>query len=184
MFANIPGPSVHSSSYDSRAGNSSYPLNSYLPDVSLSLLNMTHPNVPQLGNVQVELTPSMTSYTSSTSYYLTSIGSHFPEYHAPMRSCDGISSMPDPEDVPPLCMDQPLPLDEPMYFNVPSQSHLEEPLPIGGPLPVGEPSGSKSSRKHCQNDIFIYIDPCQKKMRGWVPPEASTSCYHQQTAND
>ncbi|KAG1765285.1 hypothetical protein EV702DRAFT_1051087 [Suillus placidus] len=97
-FANIPGPSVHSSSFDSCVGNPSHPLNPYLPDVSLSLLNTTHPNMAQPGNVQVELTPTMTFYTSSTSHYHRYIASFFPEFNVPILSSDGISTMPDSED--------------------------------------------------------------------------------------
>ncbi|KAG1864351.1 hypothetical protein F4604DRAFT_1683364 [Suillus subluteus] len=74
------------------------------------------------GNVQVESAPTMTPYAASmSSHYYTSISSYFPEFCVPVLSNDGISMMPNSEDVLPLRMGQPLPLNEPLRFDAPSQ---------------------------------------------------------------
>ncbi|KAG1883633.1 hypothetical protein F4604DRAFT_1952669 [Suillus subluteus] len=123
------------------------------------------------GNVQVKSAPTMTPYAASmSSHYHTSISSYFPEFCAPVLSNDGISMMPDSEDVLPLCMGQPLPLNEPLRFDAPSQLHL------GDPLPTGEPTRSQPSRKRHQGALFIPFDPHQKRVRVWVVAEdAATS---------
>ncbi|KAG2136921.1 uncharacterized protein EDB93DRAFT_1106719 [Suillus bovinus] len=94
--------------------------------------------------------PAATASTSSHS-----IASYFPSFYAPFQSADGVSTMPDSEDVMPL--GQPLPVDKPLSFDAPC---LKEPLSTSV-----RPSGS---RKHCQ-DCFIAFDPRHKKIRGWAP---------------
>ncbi|KAG2054236.1 hypothetical protein BDR06DRAFT_971677 [Suillus hirtellus] len=106
---------------------------------------------PNAGNTPVKPGPLMMPHMASMpSQYYASIVSYFPEFYGPILSNDGISMMPDPEDLLPLDIGQPLPINEPLHSNVPSQSHLEHPLP------------AQPSRKHCQG-IFIPFDPCQKQ---------------------
>jgi hypothetical protein len=114
---------------------------------------------------RVESAPGMMSYGASTlSHYHASIASYFPEFYAPLQSADGVSTMPDSEDVMPLHAGQPLPLDQPLCFDAPR---------LGSPLPAGEACRSQPSRKRRQGDLFIPFDPHQKKIRGWAAAKVS-----------
>lgn len=128
---------------------------------------------PNAGNIPVEPGPTMTPHMASMpSHYYASIASYFPEFYAPILSNDGISTMPDPEDLLPLDFGQPLPLpiNKPSHSNAPSQLRLEDPLP------------AQPSRKRRQG-TFIPFDPRQKRVRGWAAAEVGISCY-EQTTND
>jgi hypothetical protein len=114
---------------------------------------------------RVESAPGMMSYGASTLlHYHASIASYFPEFYAPLQSTDGVSTMPDSEDVMPLHAGQPLPLDQPLCFNA---------LRLRSPLPAGEACRSQPSRKCRQGDLFIPFDPHQKKIRGWAAAKVS-----------
>jgi hypothetical protein len=133
------------------------------PDPNIDARTNYYDNHSDVGNsaaVRVESAPSATPYAASTlSHHHAFIASHFPDFYAPFQSADGVSSMPDSEDVMPLHAGQPLPLDEPLCFDAPS---------LGNPSPAEEPSESRPSRKRRQGDSFIAFDPRQKKMRGWA----------------
>ncbi|KAG1886958.1 hypothetical protein F4604DRAFT_1675029 [Suillus subluteus] len=109
--------------------------------------------------VQVKSAPNTTPYAyvpSTSTHHYAFMASYFPDFCPPLQSADGVSMMPDSEDMMPLDIGQPLPLDEPLSSNA---------LGLGDPLP----SRSSHSKKRRQGDHFILFDPSQKRMRGWAP---------------
>ncbi|KAG1877272.1 hypothetical protein F4604DRAFT_1924349 [Suillus subluteus] len=109
--------------------------------------------------IRVESAPNTTPYAympSTSTHHYAFMASYFPDFCPPLQSADGVSTMPDSEDMMPLDIGQPLPLDEPSSSNAPG---------LGDPLP----SRSSHSKKRRQGDHFILFDPSQKRMRGWAP---------------
>jgi hypothetical protein len=152
------------------------PFNSFtgtmFPDPNIGAPTNYYDNYSAVGNsaaARVESAPSATPYAASTlSHHYAYMTSQFPDFYAPFQSADGVSTMPDPEDVMPLHAGQPLPLDEPLCFDAPS---------LGNPLPDEEPSGSRPSRKRRQVDPFIAFDPLKKKLRGWTVNTSKVSTH-------
>jgi hypothetical protein len=148
------------------------PFNSFMgtmfPDPNIGAPTNYYDNYSAVGNSAASA-PSATPYAASTSsHHYAYMASQFPDFYAPFQSADGVSTMPDPEDVMPLHAGQPLPLDEPLCFDAPS---------LGNPLPDEEPSGSRPSRKRRQVDPFIAFDPLKKKLRGWTVNTSKVSTH-------
>ncbi|KAG1883324.1 hypothetical protein F4604DRAFT_1677664 [Suillus subluteus] len=155
-------PPASHSGYNYNSGNISsgeYPL------ASSQTGTLVYPNTDAQGDYRED---PPTTFPNVPSFCYTpfdpNVGTIFPNPHLNTRTshgdndstADGVSTMPDSEDMMPLDISQPLPLDEPSSSNAPG---------LGDPLP----SRSSHSKKCRQGDHFILFDPSQKRMRGWAP---------------